>query len=150
MHTSGRSIASRLGLALVFCAAAQGDVALETWTADVPVGSAYVVTAMLTPGLGGAEVCGGTQGHDHVDFRIGFAADSSLSVNGAHAGTFDPSATYRVIVSAQRLGCAWFATTNVVNQNTGETVFQQFNYPMPSSAEEVRVVAEHVIQLTVQ
>ncbi len=150
MHTSGRSTASRLGLALVlFAALAGAALAAETWVAPVPPGDAFMATAVLVPGCGGSEVCG-ERGNGHVDLRIGFGADLKLSVNGVDAGAFDPSATYRVTVTCQKLGCLWFATTNVVNQTTGLPVFEQMNYPMAGAAEEIRVVAEHVVQLTVQ
>jgi hypothetical protein len=150
MQTSGSSVAGRAGLALVlFAACAGAALAAEASVVAVPAGNAYVVTAILVPGSGGAEVCGDTNGQGHIDFRIGFGSDLNLSVNGVAAGAFDPGAAYRVTVTCQRLGCEWFATTNVANQATGALVFQQQSYPILGST-EVRVAAEHVVQLTVQ
>jgi len=148
MRTSG--IAARAGLALVCVAAIAGAaLAAETCVQCVPPGNSYVATAVLVPGSAGAEVCGG-KGFDHVEFRVGFGTDLSLSVNGACAGAYCPQATYRVTVACQKVGCLWFATTSVVNQSTGVLVFHQPNYPMPVAADEVRAVADDVVVLSVQ
>lgn len=149
MHTSGRSFASRLGLAFVLCSAfALGEV--TEVCADVPTGDAFLATGVLVPGINGAELLGGDRGEGHTEFRIRFGADLRLSVNGVDAGQFDPSATYRVTVQCESVGCIWFATTHVVNQTTGIPVFCQMNYPMLCAAEQVRIVAEDAVQLTVQ
>jgi len=149
MRTSG--IAGRARLALVFVVAIAGSaLAAETWVQCVPPGNSYVVTAVLVPGCGGAEVCGDNKGDGHVVFRVGFGTDMSLSVNGIWAGEFSPQATYRVTVACQMIGCQWFATTSVVNQSTGVTVFHQPNYPMAGAAEEVRATADDVVTLGVQ
>ncbi len=149
MRTSG--IAGRARLALVFVVAIAGSaLAAETWVQCVPPGNSYVVTAVLVPGCGGAEVCGGDKGDGHVDFRIGFGTDMSLSVNGICAGEFSPQATYRVTVACQKTGCLWFATTSVVNQSTGAVVFHQANYPMPAAAAEAWAVADDVMVLSIQ
>ena len=149
MRTSGRSIAGSLVFVLL-AAFAGVAAAAETWTVDVPVGDAYVVTAVLVPGPTGAEVLGDDKGQGHVDLRIGFGSDLRLSVNGIDAGMFDPCATYLVSVECNRVGVQWFATTHVINQGTGTPVYEQMNYAMPGAAEQVRATAEDVIQLSVQ
>jgi hypothetical protein len=148
MRTSGRS-AGRLGLVL-FVALASVAAAAEICAVDVPAGDAYVVTAVLVPGCGGAEVCAGDKDEGHVDLRIGFGGDLSLSVNGLDAGTYDPAAGCLVTIECRKVCGQWLATTRVVNQTTGAAVYEQMNYRMPGAAEEVRAVAEDVIQLSAQ
>ena len=53
-------------------------------------------------------------------------------------------------VECHKVGCHWFAATHVVNQSTGVPVFEQMNYKMPGAADEVRAVAEAVVQLDIQ
>jgi hypothetical protein len=140
----------RAGVSFVALAAfAAVAIAAETAVQCVPSGDSYVATAVLVPGCGGAEVCGGKD-QGHVDFRIGFGVDQHLSVNGDCAGPYCPQGAYRVTVTCERISGQWFATTQVVSLTTGALVFSQLNYPMPAGAEDVRVVAQDVVQLSVQ
>lgn len=148
MRTSGRSIGGRAGLVL-FVAFASVAAAAEIWTVDVPAGDAYFVTAALVPGTSGAEVLADDRGQGHVDLRVGFGSDLTLSVNGVEAGGFDPAAIYLVTVDCRKVCGQWLATTRVVNQTTGSSVYEQMNHRMPAAAEQFRAVAEDVIQLDV-
>jgi hypothetical protein len=131
----------------MFAAAA---LAAESWSVDLPSESNYTVSAVLIPGAEGAEVCGVDRGQEHVNFSIGFGAGLGLSVNGVDAGSFDPTATYSITVACHKIGCHWFATTHIVNQSTGEPVFEQMNYKMPGAADQAHAIAEDVTQLQVQ
>ena len=147
MRTSGRSIGGRLSLVL-FVAFASVAAAAEIWTVDVPAGDVYLTTAVLVPGATGAEVCG-ERGNGHVDLRIGFGGDLKLSVNGVDAGVFDPAATYLVTVECRKVCDQWLATTRVVNQMSGAPTYEQMNYRLSGALEQVRAVAEDVIQLDI-
>jgi hypothetical protein len=144
-RTSGRKVSGRLGLIAVLIA---GALAADIATAEAPPADVYVVSAVLVPGAGGGEVCADVRGQGHVDFRVGFGADHRLYVNGVDAGSYDPHATYGVVVDCRDLGGQWFATTTVVNQGTG-SAFHQACHPIPGAPGEVQVAAEDVLQVNV-
>lgn len=150
MRTSGKLGCSPVARGLLCVAMlATAVVAAELWVVEVPAGNKYVVSAVLVPGVEGGEVCGGGHDQGHVDFRIGFDG-CGITVNGVDAGPFDPSATYGVTVSCFKCGSNWFATTHVVNLATGQPVFEQVNYKMPSPAEEVWAAGVDILDLCVQ
>jgi hypothetical protein len=150
MRTSGSSKGGRFGLALAFLSAIAGvAVAAEVWTVEAPEGESYTACCTLAPGADGAEVCGDDRGNGHIDFRVGFGADLNLNVNGVDGGPFNPEATYSIVVQCAKIGCSWFASTTIVNEATGEPVFQQMNYKMPGAPQEVRAEAADVIGLSI-
>jgi hypothetical protein len=149
MHSSGRNIGGRLGPVFVLLAAFAGAaLAAEDCVEQVPAGESYSVAAVLMPGPNGGEVAD-VKGQGHVNFRVAFGADLRVSVNGADAGAFEPGGTYGVNVFCWEAGGQWFATTHVVNQLTGELIYEQVGFPMPDAGDRVHAAADHVVQLHV-
>jgi len=150
MRKSGLFSGWNLLTAWLCVAIAAGVAAAESLTAAVPPGDFFVVTAVVVPGAGGAEVLGdGVKGTDnHVDLSIGFEPGGQLTVNGSPAGVYDPAAQYTVTITCSKVDGDWLADTVVHNDTTSTTVHTQVGHDMGDKPAEVTADALDVISLT--
>jgi len=142
----GKALGAFLALTLVAGIA----WALETETVATPGGNGFVVTAVVTPGSGGAEVYGpgGMRDDQEGCYSVRFEDDWQLTVNGTSGPSFNPNAQYTVVGTFTKINGAWFVDT-VVSDSNG-VVMTVNGYSLSAEHDEVNAEAATVHSLSVQ